>query len=211
MQTSSKFIARLGAVAAMLGGVLWSAKAFHDRNDAPPWPTDVTDTLFFVMVLLFLGGLAGLYARCRGRLGEWEALSSVAFAAGFFGLVGSVAGHVTGTLEVGPAWWWAISWWMFVFGFFVVNLSLLFVGNSVVQSGALARGKALPVVIGALGILLILVGGPPDSPLGVYLALALWMVYGLCWAALGYVTLTDRGELGAVDTPEVEDAPLGAS
>ena len=211
MQTSSRFIARVGAVAAMLGGALWAAKAFYDRNDAPPWPTDVTDTMFFVVLLLFLGGLAGLYARCRGRLHEWEALSSISFVAGFVGLVGSIAGHVTGMLEVGPSWSWGISWWMFVFGYFVMNLGLLFLGNSILQSRALPRGKALPVEIGALGILLILVEDPPNSPLGVYPSLALWMLYGLCWAALGYVLLGDRGELVAADTPEAEKAPLGAS
>ena len=72
METSSSLVARIGGLAAVLGGLLWSAKAFYDRNDAPPWPTDVTDTLFFLVLLLFLAGLTGLYARCRGRLGEWE-------------------------------------------------------------------------------------------------------------------------------------------
>ncbi len=104
MQTSSNLVARLGGIAAMLGGMLWAAKAFYDRNDAPPWPTDISDTLFFVVLLLFLGGLAGLYARCRGHMGEWEALSSVALGAGVVGLVGSITGHITGMLEVGPAW-----------------------------------------------------------------------------------------------------------
>lgn len=211
MQPSSSLVVRAGGMAAMLGGILWSAKAFYDRNDAPPWPTDVTDSLYFVVLLLFLGGLVGLYARCRGRLGEWEALSFVAFGAGFVGLAGSAAGHVTGMLEVGPAWWWGISWWMFVFGFFVANLGLLFLGNSIVQSGALPSGKALPVAIGALGLLLILVSDPPNSPLGVYPSLALWMLYGLFWTALGYVILADRGEPVATDAPEAEEAPLGAS
>ena len=201
MQTPSKFVAQLGAVAAMLGGTLWAAKAFYDRNDAPPWPTDVTDTMFFVVLLLFLGGLAGLYARCRGRLGEWEALSSISFVAGFVGLVGSIAGHVTGMLEVGPSWSWGISWWMFVFGFFVMNLGLLFLGNSILQSRALPRGKALPVAIGALGILLIPVSDPANSPLGVYPSLALWMLYGLFWAALGLTLRSGEREVARRPAP----------
>lgn len=211
MQPSSRLVVRAGGMAAVLGGVLWAAKAFYDRNDVAPWPTDITDTLFFVISLLFLIGLAGLYAQCRGRLGEWEALSFAAFGAGFVGLVGSVAGHVTGMLEVGPEWWLGISWWMFVFGFFLMNLGLLFLGNSVVQSGALGRWRTLPVVVGALGILLILVSDPANSPLGVYPSLTLWMLYGLFWAALGYVLLTIRDESLAADTPEAEEAPLGAS
>ena len=31
----SSNLARWGGLAAMLGGLLWSAKAFIDRNDAP--------------------------------------------------------------------------------------------------------------------------------------------------------------------------------
>lgn len=194
VQTSSKFVGRLGSIAAVLGGVLWSAKAFYDRNDAPPWPTDITDTLFFVIPLLFLVGLVGLYARCRGRLGEWEALSSVAFGVGFVGLAWSLAGFFAAMLQAGPAWWIEISWWRILLGFFFMHLGLLFLGNSVLQSGALPRWRGLPVVIGALGILLILVGDPSYSPLGVYPTLVFWVLYGLLWAALGYVLLADRGE-----------------
>jgi hypothetical protein len=187
-------IARSGAVAAALGGLLWAAKAFYDRNDAPPWPTDVTDTLFFVILLLFLAGLVGLYARYRGRLGEWEALSLMGFVVGLVGLIGSIVGQLTMVLEVGPAWLLGISWWMFVFGFFVMNLSLLLLGNSMVQSRALPRGRTLPPIIGALGIVLILIGDPPNSPLGVYPSLALWMLYGLIWTALGYVLWSYKNE-----------------
>ena len=70
MQSYKSVVVRASALAAMLGGVLWSAKAFYDRNDAPPWPTHVTDDLFFVVLVFFLAGLSGLYARSRGHLGE---------------------------------------------------------------------------------------------------------------------------------------------
>ena len=188
MQTSYNLVLRLGAVAAALGGLLWTVKAFYDRNDAPPWPTDVSDALLFVVPLLFLVGLAGLYARCRGRLGEWEALSSAAFVAGVVGQIGCVLGLITATLDVGP------SWWLFFFGFFLTNLGLVFLGNSIVQTGALPRWRALPLLIGSLGILLILVSDPPNSPLGIYPSLALWMTYGLAWAALGYVLWSYQDE-----------------
>src|SRR5215217_620885 len=95
MEISSSLVARIGGLAAVLGGLLWSAKAFYDRNDAPPCPTDVTDTLFFLVSLLFLAGLTGLYARCRGRLGEWETVSSMGFVAGLVGLTGSIVGQLT--------------------------------------------------------------------------------------------------------------------
>jgi hypothetical protein len=47
MQDFSKPIGRLGGLAAAVGGLAWSAKFFHDRNDASPWPTGLTDDLFF--------------------------------------------------------------------------------------------------------------------------------------------------------------------
>ncbi len=105
MRASSNLVARLGGMAAVVGGVLWSAKAFHDRNDAPPWPTDATDTLFFIVPLLFLVGFLGLNVRSRGRLeDEWRAISSGAFAVGAVGLVGSIVGLLTMALEAGPSW-----------------------------------------------------------------------------------------------------------
>jgi hypothetical protein len=203
MHLVTNLMVRLGALAASLGGLMWAAKAIYDRNDAPPWPTDATDTLFFLSPLLFLLALMGLYARCRGRLRKWEALSSAAVAGAVIGSVGSTLGGLSTALEVGPPSWWAeISWWMFVFGFFLVHLCLLFLGNSILQTGAFPRWGTLPLLIGSLGILLILVGDPPNSPLGVYPALALWITYGLAWMALGYVLWSSR------DAPARRTAPV---
>jgi hypothetical protein len=194
MQSYKSIVVRASALAAMLGGVLWSAKAFYDMNDAPPWPTDVTDDLFFVVLVFFLAGLSGLYARCRGGLGEWETISSMGFVASLVGLTVSIVGQLTMVLEVGPSWWLGISWWMFVFGFFVMNLTLVFLGNSIVQSGALPRWRAVPLLTGSLGILLILVGDPPNSELGVYPSLVLWMGFGLGWVVQGYVLYSSEDE-----------------
>ena len=194
MKNPLNILARLGALAAVLGGLLWCAKAFYDRNDAPPWPTDITDTLFFVVLLLFLAGLTGLYARCRGGLGEWETISSMGFVVGLVGLTMSIVGQLTMVFEVGPSWWLGISWWMFVFGFFVMNLALVFLGNSIVQSGALPRWRAVPLLTGSLGLLLILVGDPPNSELGVYPSLVLWMGFGLGWVVQGCVPYSGEDE-----------------
>jgi hypothetical protein len=207
VRTSTNLIARLGGLAAVVGGLLWSAKSFYDRNDAPPWPTDLTDDLFFVVLLLFLAGLVGLYARLRGRLREWEAVSLLGFVAIISGLIASIVGQLTMVFEVGPSWWFGISWWMFVFGFFVASLGLVFFGNSVVQSRALPRWRGLPLVIGALGLVLILVGDPPNSDLGIYPSLAVWMLYGLGWAVLGYVLWSDRDEAVRRSTGEASTYP----
>lgn len=206
MQTSSSPVGRLGAVAAVLGGALWSAKASYDRNDAPPWPTDITDTLFFVVPLLLAAGFVGLHARCKGRLdGEWEPFSLGSFLVGAAGFVVSAAGLLAVTLEVGPAWAMEISWWSFVFGFFMGNLGLAFFGVSVLQGGALGRWKPLPLALGVLGILLIPLGDAPNSDLGFYPSLALWVLYGLGWAAIGGFALVEdrgRGESPARREPE---------
>jgi hypothetical protein len=69
VRTSSGILSRIGGAAAVVGGLLWSVKAFHDRHDASPWPTDLTDALSFFVPLLFLLRLAGLYAACRDVLG----------------------------------------------------------------------------------------------------------------------------------------------
>lgn len=192
MQASPMLI-RLGGVAAGLGGFLWGAKAFHDHTDAPPWPTDITDTLLFVVPVLFLIGLAGLHARCSGRLGVYGAESVVWLGAGALGLAASVAGLLTMTLEAGPSWWFDASWGMFVFGFLVTNLGLLLFGITVVRSGALGRLNGLPLAVGALGLLSFAIDDSANSPLGDYASLAVWMLYGLAWAALGCVLVAQRG------------------
>jgi hypothetical protein len=151
--------------------------------------------------------LVGLYARLRGRLGEWEAVSLVGIIASISGLIASVVGQLTMVLEAGPSWWYGMSWWMFVFGYFLANLGLAFVGNSVLQSGALPRWRALPLVTGLLGILLILVADPPNSELGVYPSLVLWMAYGLGWAVLGYVLWFEGDEAARRSTGEASTYP----
>jgi hypothetical protein len=211
MRTLSNFIARLGGLAAVVGGLLWSAKSFYDRNDAPPWPTDLTDDMFFVVLLLFLGGLVGLYARSRERLREWEAIFHMGFVASISGLLASVAGQLTMVFEVGPSWWYEMSWWLFVFGYFLTNLGLAFIGNSILQSGALPRWRALPLVIAVLGILLILVSDPPNSELGVYPSLTLWMAYGLGWAVLGYVLWFEGHGAARRSTSEASKYPARAT
>jgi hypothetical protein len=48
----SMSLVRWTGLASILGGVVFAAKMWHDHNDAPPWPTDITDTLIFVVPLL---------------------------------------------------------------------------------------------------------------------------------------------------------------
>lgn len=196
MRKQSDIGARGGELAAVLGGALWAAKAFYDRNDAPPWPTDITDDLSFVVPLLFAAGSLGLYARCRGSLDEeWRRILLGASIVGSVGFLASAAGLITMALEAGPRWWLEASWMMFVFGLFMGNLGLVFSGVSALEGRLLGHSKSLPLALSVLGILLILIGDPPNSELGVYPTLALWMLYGLGWAALGCVLLAGAGSV----------------
>lgn len=189
MQTSSNLRSRLIGIAAILGGVLWSASIFVSDLDST-----IANILLFIIPLLFLVGLAGLYARCRGRLGEWEALSRMGFLTGAVGLVVAGIGTLgTGVLGDGVSWISELSWWTFAFGYFVLSLGLLLLGNSVLQTRLLTRLRGLPLGIGILGLLVILI--PPWAFPG---AGGVWVLYGLSWAVLGYILLSGvTGDIGS--------------
>lgn len=172
----------------ILGGLFWSARVTSDivfgRGEGEG---SVADGLSFLIPLLLLAGLGGLYVRCRGRLGEWAWISRMAATVGALGLVGASAGLI-GDGRPGLSWWSEMSSWMFGFGLFMLSLGMLFLGNAILQKGLLGRWKVLPVGIGALGILCILI--PFWTPAGV----VLWALYGLAWVLLGYTLLAERSE-----------------
>jgi len=175
----------LSGIAAILGGVLWSASIFVFDLDST-----ITDILFFI-TLLFLVGLAGLYARCRGRWGVWEALSGLGFLMSVVGLVVASIGTLGAGVQGGGFLWVSeLSWWMFAFGYFILSLGLLLLGNSILQARPLTRLRGLPLGIGILGLLVILI--PPWAFPG---AGVVWVLYGLGWAVLGYVLLS--GDIGS--------------
>jgi hypothetical protein len=179
-------VGRLGGIAAVLGGGMWSASIFLGVNDRVSIYDGVSGTLSFAIPLLLLLGFVGLYARCRGRFGEWGPLSLMGFVTGLVGVgVASVGLFGAVVQDLGSSWLSELSWWMFAFGYFLLNLGLLFLGNSVLQAGALARLRGLPLAVGVVGACSILI--PPWSVPGA----VLWVVYGLGWAALGFVLLAE--------------------
>lgn len=160
----------------MIGGALWSARLLNDGYEASPWPTYGNDPLFFVMPLLFLTGLAGLYARCREFLGS-EA--KVAFAVSFVGIAATLVGQVGLLLAAG-------AWFVIRLGFVVGSIGLMALGTATVQSRTLPRWNALPLVIGSVGILTFPSGAPPNGGLEIFLSSTLWAMFGFGWALLGY-------------------------
>src|SRR5215217_1191252 len=59
-------VVRLGGLAAVVGGLLWSVEVLIATTSgplgAPLWPAKGSDYLFVIVQLLFLAGIAGLYA-----------------------------------------------------------------------------------------------------------------------------------------------------
>jgi hypothetical protein len=83
--------------AAVLGGVLFAAWGYIHRDGAPWYFTTVANMLAFIVPLLFLTALVGLYIRCGGRVG-W--LGGMGFA---FGFIGSAYGIVDSLVDL-PSW-----------------------------------------------------------------------------------------------------------
>ena len=148
MQTSTSILVRAGALAAVLGGLLWDAKIIYMIYKSNSTRQDLTDTLLFVVPLLLLAGLAGLYVHCRGRLGELESLSLVGFILGSIGLAG--ASVWSGLWALGVVSDVLKGLWG---GLLFVAIGLMLLGGSVVQAGLLRRWKAVPLIAGVIGIL----------------------------------------------------------
>jgi hypothetical protein len=186
MQTSKSILVRASALAAVLGGLLWDAKIIYmiyESNSDRAYPKDLTDALLFVVPLLLLAGLAGLYVHCRGRLGEQENLALAGFILGSVGLAGASVSSGLWTLgivsDVLRGLWG---------GLLFVAIGLMMLGGYILQAGLLGRWKAVPLIVGVIGILAVAM--PPWNSVGV----AAWGLFGLAWVALGYVLWSGEGE-----------------
>jgi hypothetical protein len=184
MQTSKSILVRASALAALLGGLLWDAKILYmiyKTNGDRAYHNDLTDTLLFVVPLLLLAGLAGLYVNCRGRLGEQESLALVSFILASVGLAG--ASVSSGLWALGIVSDVLRGLWG---GLLFVAIGLLLLGGSIIQVGLLGRWKAVPLIVGVIGILAVAL--PPWNAVGV----AAWALFGFAWVALGYVLWSYR-------------------
>ncbi len=184
MPMSKSIVVRASALSAVLGGLLWDAKIIYESNNDHPYPTDITDALFFVVPLLMLSGLAGLYLLCRGQLSEQEKESHwVGFVLGFGGLVG--ASVSSGMWALGLISDVLVG---LLLGVLFVGFGLTLFGSSIIEAGLLGRWKALPMIMGLVSILAVMM--PPWNFAGV----AAWALLGLGWAGLGYVLWSYRDE-----------------
>ena len=172
MQTSS--LIRWSGLAAIVGGALWVAKVFYEMNDETVYARDITDYMFFVVPLLLLAGLTGLYAlggRGSGQRGDG---GLIGFFLGILGLVAISVSFGLWTLGMVSDVLWGI-----LLGLLPLALGLLMLGGSIIESGALGRAKALPLVLGFVSILALAM--PPWNIAGVIV----WASLGGGWILLG--------------------------
>ena len=185
MLAGSGLVVRLGGLAAAVGGVLWSIKALIDTAGgplcAPVWPAKSPDYLFVVVQLLFLAGIAGLYARHKDRLEGSE--GGVAFALSSVGVMASCVGQL-GLLSR------EVVWYVFGLGCVVECIGLMALGAAASQSQVRTLpgywSSSLPFVIGLLGIFSFPLGVPPDGMIETCLTVTLRTLFGLGWVLVGY-------------------------
>src|SRR5215213_10904823 len=176
-------VVRLGGLAAVVGGLLWSVEVLIDTTGGPLWPAKGSDYLFVVVQLLFLAGIAGLYARCKDGLEGSEA--GVAFALSSVGVIASCVGPL-GLLQSEVAWY---AWYVFGVGCVVECIGLMALGAAASQSQARTLPyywSSLPFVIGLLGIFSFPLGVPPEGVIETYLTVTLRTLFGLGWVLVGY-------------------------
>src|SRR5215218_7812187 len=176
-------VVRLGGLAAVVGGLLWSVEVLIDTTGGPLWPAKGSDYLFVVVQLLFLAGIAGLYARYKDGLEGSEV--GVAFALSSVGVIASSVGSF-GLLSSEVAWY---AWYVFGVGCVVECIGLMALGAAASQSQARTLPyywSSLPFVIGLLGIFSFPLGVPPEGVIETYLTVTLRTLFGLGWVLVGY-------------------------
>ena len=172
----------VGGLAAAVGGVLWSIKALIGITGgplgAPLWPAKGSDYLFVVVQLLFLAGIAGLYARYEDGLEGSE--GGVAFALSSAGVIASYVGPL-GLLSS------EVAWYVFGVGCVVECIGLMAFGAAASQARTLPYyWRSLPFVIGLLGIFSFPLGVPPEGVIEKCLTVTLRTLFGLGWVLVGY-------------------------
>lgn len=183
MPVSAANLRLAGGVAAVAGGLIWAANAVLG-GDAPEG--GALGSLLFLVPLLLGAGLAGLYLRYGERV---PGLGGAGFAQGFAGLALLAAGFF-GVGVLGSQG--AVQ--LVSFGFLILTFGLVLLGFAFLKHEPMPRFNLLPLVLALVTPLSIIAG--EVSPLRIGLSAA----FGLGWAALGGVLLSDTGD--GQDTPE---------
>jgi hypothetical protein len=188
---AASILALWGGLAAVLGGVLFATWGYVDRNDAPSYFTAIADALGVVVPLLFLVGLAGLYARCKGRAGRLGRMGFI------LGLTGSGVGVVPGLMNAFDWYAWLAYPGQRVLFLFAFNwLIWLFAGLTLVGSATVTKKGprswgAFSLMMGAFGWVYYVTdpGGIVQTRAG---HVGFGVLFSLSWVALGYALLRER-------------------
>jgi hypothetical protein len=177
----SAFI-RGGGLAAVLAGVLFAAWGFIHKDSAPASFTVLANALAFIVPLLFLLGLAGLYARCKGQAG-WLGVTGFAF-----GCIGSAEGMVYTVVDL--SFWYAYiaekGWLSLLLDWLSLLLAgLMLVGIATIWTEALRRWGALLLTMGTFGWAYSLTdtGNAVEMRPG---HVVFGILFSLSWVVLGY-------------------------
>lgn len=160
-----------GGLASIAGGVLWSAKAILDGVG----PGSGADRLFFIVPLLLLVGLVGLYGPYAGHT---KGLGKAGFTQAFVGLA-LLAGGFAASLTLGVEGAVRVS----SFGFLILAFGLILLGLEFLKTEPLPSWNFLPLALGLL-VPLATIAGDLAS-----LRMAFSVLFGLGWAMLGYLLL----------------------
>ncbi|HSK99354.1 MAG TPA: hypothetical protein VK869_03345 [Rubrobacteraceae bacterium] len=163
---------RSSGLAAALGGALWILRAVLDGRRAPE-TGGLADAAFFIVPLLLLAGLGGLYVLYGDRL---AGLGHAGFSQGFIGL-GMLAVGLFGEFTLGFEGAGRLS----SLGFLVLALGMVLLGYGSFSKEPFPRFNSLPLVIGIAVPLDLLVGEIP------WARIAVSALFGIGWVLLGYL------------------------
>ncbi len=169
---SSSNLVRWGAIAFMVGGVVWVLVGFLDVTTGPFMPPgSVAPVLLIVGLLLSALGLLGLHALQGGSYGRIG-------LAGLYTALAAIAAQVLGAvvLLAGSA---ALGWLLSPVGLLAKLVGFVLYGAASVQARVLPRWYGVLLIV-LMPVLLVL---------GVYGNI--WM--GLVFLVLGYVLWMQRG------------------
>ncbi len=157
-------------LAGAVGGSLLAVKMLDEVNSGPPYRWDTSWLLFMALL--------GLYLRVRGQL---DGLGRAGLAIGFAGLAVALAGTYVQYFFIDVFWPAA------ELGFLLALYGVIVAGAAVARARLLGRLSFTLLVVGVLGSAAWAVGAPDASgPLVTLGSVALWTLYTLSWALLGY-------------------------
>lgn len=181
---SAKLI-RWSGLLAMVGGVIWTGSWILKAQDRLDVPAAIHTGAVLALMLFFMAGLAGFYAR---QAGKTRKLGKTGFIISLAGLGTMLIGNL---IEVGFKPTDHLGWAMEIVGFVVMPIGFILLGDATLRAKVLPGWRRpLPLIIGLMitsGMLLVFGIGEAGLVIS-------FLSFGLGWLVLGYVLWSDRSE-----------------